>query len=153
MLESNNKTHVLVANASRAAWYETNGLGKELNLIKEYFHPESREKRMDLVSDRPGHYQSRGTGRGAFVERADPKKNEAERFARELATDLDKAHSGNRFEELVIIAPPQFHGMLNKHCSGQVRSKVAHNIEKDYTQTPTKQLAIQLGQLPKFAWA
>ena len=59
-------TWILVANAAQAKLYANQGPNKGVKLVSEYAHPESREKGSDLVSDRPGHYQGHGNGRGSF---------------------------------------------------------------------------------------
>ncbi len=145
------KIGVLIANASEARCYKTIHLGSKMELIKEYNHPASRLKGMDLISDRPGHFQSRNaSGHGAFVEPKAPKEVEAERFAHQIAADLHEAHNGNQFDALVIIAPPHFHGLINKFCSAQVLGRVIHNLEKDYTKLSEKELLAYLNDLPHF---
>lgn len=144
---------IFVANATEARCYATKHLGQELHLIKEYSHPENRKKAMDMVSDKQGHYQSRGptsTVHGAYSERHDPKAVEADRFAHILADDLDKACVNNHFHKLVLIAPPHFHGLLNTHLNHRVTDRITHNIEKDYTKSSTAELMSHLSELPRF---
>ena len=50
-------TWLIVANASQATVYETESHPKTLKLLKEFLHPASRAKGVDLASDRPGHFQ------------------------------------------------------------------------------------------------
>ena len=50
-------TLVLVTNGSQARLFKTEYQPKNLQLIKEFNHPESREKGKELASDRAGHYQ------------------------------------------------------------------------------------------------
>lgn len=137
-------TWVLTANATEARCYETQHLSKELKLIKEYFHPENLKKNLDLVTDRPGHYLSRGgvgsSAHGAFVSKHTPKEAEAEHFAHVLAEDINKARAKNEFSKLILIVPSHFHGLLNKHLNTHVLDLVTHHIEKDYTKIPFKKL-------------
>lgn len=143
---------VIVANSSEAKMYQTSELGQPLNLVEEYSHPESREKGIDLVSDRPGRYKARmGLGRGAYSE-AYPKEVEADRFARELAECLNGIND-YQYDDLVVIAPPHFNGLLNKHYSRNVRSKIKHVIEKDYTKTPERRLQNILHDLKRIKFA
>ena len=60
-------TWILVANASAAYLYANYGPKKGLQKLKEFRHDASREKRVDLVSDRPGHNRNNGNGRGSYV--------------------------------------------------------------------------------------
>lgn len=134
-------TWILVANASEARLFSNLGPGKGLQLMKEYSHPESREKVSDLVSDRPGHNQTAGNGHGAYVSPADPKQQEAERFARLLTQDLEQGRTGNQYEKLVLVASPHFLGLLNGHLNGRLGKLVLQRVEKDYTKEKEKELA------------
>ncbi len=138
-------TWLIVANASQATIYETEKNPKTLKLIKEYLHPASRAKGSELASDRPGHFQQEARGRegtthGAFNEQINPKDYEHERFAIELAKDLDAGRTANDYDDLIIIASPHFHGLLNKHLNEQVAGMVSRHIDKDYTAETTEGL-------------
>ena len=129
-----NNTWVLVANAGEAHLF--NLTKSELEPLKNFSHNESRMKGEELASDRPGASQSdvNREGHGSYAEPTDPKEYEKDRFARELADTLNKARSENQFNELVIVASPHFHGLINKHLDDETSQKVSHHIEKDYTQ-------------------
>jgi len=141
------KIHVLVANACEARFYETERLGSPMNLISQYTHPESREKGVDLMTDGPGHFKTDGGAHGAYTPDNTPRQLEADRFAHELAQHLHKALANNAFEEVVIVAPAHFYGLINKHCDHQVRNKITHKVEKDYVKMPEKELLAHLGNL------
>jgi protein required for attachment to host cells len=144
---------ILSANATQANCYKTQHLGHELTLIKEYEHPQNRQKNLDLVTDRPGRYHvsavQKVAGHGAFVERHDPKEAEAEHFAHIIAEEINKGRASHSFEKLIVIAPSHFHGLLNKHFDHQVMSRVMHHIEKDYTKYSQKELLSYLGELSR----
>jgi protein required for attachment to host cells len=139
-----NTTWVLVANAGEARLFETENIEESLHCFKELNHPESREKGSYLASDRPGHYQSKGTGHGAFAEHTDPKDYEAERFAGELAAELEKGRTNNEYKKLVLVAAPHFHGLLNTHLNEHTRALVVNNIQKDFTACDTFELPERL---------
>lgn len=145
----NTTAWVLIANASEAKCYEIKRHGQDLALIKAYEHPENRLKDSDLVTDEPGHYISRDTAHGMLSEHHNPKENEAEHFAITLAHDLKHAKSKNLFEKLIVIAPPHFHGLLNKHFDKKTAEVIAHSIEKDYTKVAFKELVEYVNSLPK----
>lgn len=142
-------TWLIVANASQATLYETETPPKSLKLLKEFLHPASRAKGNELASDRPGHFHAdargmEGTTHGAFNEPIDPKDYEQERFAIELAKELDAGRTTNSYDNLIIVASPHFHGLLNKHMNEHVAGMVSRHIEKDYTGETVKGL---LGKL------
>lgn len=133
-------TWILIANTSFAKFYINHGPQKGIELVKELDHPESREKGSDLVSDRPGHYQSHGNSHGSFVQATDPRQREAERFALELAKELEHGRTNNLFERLVLVASPSFMGILKSRLPSHVLDMISDSIEKDYTKTPEKEL-------------
>lgn len=149
MKEEAIKTWVITANSSEAHCYEAKHLGREMNLVKEFYHPESREKGQDLVTDRPGLFQSRDA-RGGFGWRANPKDVEAEKFAILLAQELGYAHKHNQYKKLILIAPPHFNGLLSRHLDDQVLNNVSHKIDKDYTKMAEKELRSYVDELPRF---
>lgn len=142
-------TWLIVANASQATLYETESKPKTLKLLKEFLHPASRAKGSELASDRPGHFQAEsrgmeGTTHGSFNEPIDPKSYEQERFAIELAGELEAGRTSNSYKNLIIVASPHFHGLLNKHLNQHVAGMVSRHVEKDYTAETTEGL---LGKL------
>jgi len=136
-----NRYWILIADAAQAKLFAKANRTKPLELIEAFEHPQSREKRQALTSDRPGHYQSKGTGHGALVDASDPKIYQAEQFAKQLAVTLNEGYLNKSFRELVLAAPPKFYGMLNKHISKQVSANIATVLAKDYTQTPDRELS------------
>ncbi len=139
---------LLIANSSEATLYQAdlNRLGGQLTSLQTFTHPESRKKGVELASDRPGHYQSKGTGHGSFNEAIDPKSYEAERFAKQLATELTTAHNDHRYQELILIAPPHFLGLLKHEFNSSIENVIKLTLEKDYTKTHTDKIITHVVQ-------
>jgi len=137
-------TWILVADASRAQLFAQDKIGERLSLVREYQHPESRLKAAEIASDRAGRQESKGNGRGSMVEHADPKKYEAERFAIELAHALEHGRAAGSYQQLILVAPAHFIGLLHEHLSVHTHALVGTNIEKDYTQLPAVELLTSL---------
>jgi len=138
-------TWIIVANASEARIFSSPrarlvNSPTDLDLVKEINHPNSRKKSGELVADKSGAYQGGDSGHGAFVEPSDPKDIEVERFAKELARELEDGRVANHFQDLIIAASPHFHGMLNKQLTNNVSGLVSVNIERDYTNDSVKEL-------------
>ncbi len=133
-------TWILVANASSASLYINRGPKQGLQKIREYEHAASREKASDLVSDRPGHNRSAGNGHGAYNPPTDPKQNEAQQFAMKLTRDLEQGRTGNEFQRLILVAPPQFMGLIKSHSSLGLKGMTSDHFEKDYTKIDAKAL-------------
>jgi protein required for attachment to host cells len=140
---------VLVANGSQARIFNLDEPKKNISLVKEFSHPESRMKTDKLSSDRQGHYMSGGTqgstqGSGSFQEATDPKTYELERFAMELTKTLDEGRAANKFEKVVLVASPHFLGLLKQSMSDQLGKAVSHTIQKDYTAINERDMLDQL---------
>ena len=127
-------TWILVANASRAKILTTDNLrvGK-LDIMREFAHPESRKKGLELAADKQGSYRTDEDGHGSYSSKSDPKEVEAERFALELVNELKSGLGHNQFGELVIVASAHFYGLLKKHFQPSADLKIIH-VSKDYTQ-------------------
>ena len=140
---------ILVANSTEATIYSAlktklSQNNAALEKIKAYTNLDGREKTHDHVSDKMGNYHHKAGGQGSFVESTDPKQYEFDRFARKLADELNKGRIKNAYQELIIIAPPHFHGMLNKHIDSHTKALVGINIEKDYVHLKSKELETTL---------
>lgn len=143
-------TWVLVANASKAYLYATEKLGDKMTCLKDFSHPASRAKGTSLASDRPGHNQSRGMGRGSMGNPTDPKYYEANRFAGVLASELNAGRKANEFRRLVLVAGPHFQGLLNAHLNEHTRAMVENSIHKDFTDCAERELSNRLKKsIPK----
>lgn len=140
-------TWILVANASNARLYANHGPMKGMQLVKELAHPESREKASNLVSDRPGHNPGAGNGHGSFVPATDPKHNEAERFAQELAREMDHGRTANSYQRAILVAAPAFLGLIKSSLNNHVSKLVSESVEKDYTKATEKELAGHLANV------
>jgi len=137
-------TWVLVANASKASLYANRGPHRGLDLVKEYQHSESRERTSELISDRPGRYETDGGAHGAFSQHTDPKQHEEDKFAAELAHELEAGRTSNSYARLILVASDPFMGKLNKHLTAHLRALATDTIEKDYTHLTERELASQL---------
>ena len=137
-------TWVLVANASKAHLYSTERLGADMSILKEFSHPESRAKGASLASDRPGSMQGRGSSMATRGDSVDPKDFEAERFAEELASELDKGRTTNAYRRLVLVASPHFQGLLKAHLNANTSAMVENNINKDFTAYDMRELPERL---------
>jgi len=137
-------TWILVSNASAGRIFKNTGPNKGLEIVREFKHPQSREKNSDLVSDRPGHNPGAGNGHGSFVPATTPKEHEADVFALELARELDAGRVENRYSRLVLVASPAFMGQLKGRLNDSVRGLISDSLEKDYTRATDKELTQHL---------
>lgn len=137
------KTWVMVADATRARLFELDGRNAPLTELQALVWPEARLKGHEIESDRPGRtFDSRGGGqRHAMEPGINPKQEEATRFAREVVQVLQQGLDGHRFEQLCVMAPPQFLGLLRSAMGTPLKRAVTHELVKDLTQEGPARIA------------
>jgi protein required for attachment to host cells len=152
------KTLVVVADGSRARFLESSDDRRRLVASRqgEMTAAEARRPSRDLASDKPGRgFSSAGGGiRHAYEEKHDIKKVAKHNFTARVAVVLDKVCAGDRYDRVVLVAPPRSLGELHKLLSKRVRKAVSHEIAKDFTSsTPTALRKALVGLLPASATA
>lgn len=125
---------VITGNTNNCRIYNYNKNHSQLSLLKEITHPELRLKTSDtFTSDKPGHYQTNESARGAYSPHMDAKEIEIDRFSREIADELDVGRRTNSYEHLIIIMPPHINGLLFKHTNDHVKRLVINNIQRMFS--------------------
>jgi len=123
---------VLVAESSRAKIFEIKRPGGALVELEDLAHPASRRHEQDITSDLPGRaYDSQGGQRHAMEEPTSPKHQEAVVFSRELAERLEAARIDGAFDQLVLVAPPAFMGLLREQLSAELARQVSLEVAKN----------------------
>lgn len=136
------KIWVLAADNSRARVFETTkrtALEKEIETL---VHPAGRQSAQEITDDRPGRSQhpSGGDKRVAFTPTVDPRKHEAQQFARSLAEILNNGARDSKFEKLYIIAPPSLLGMLRNELDSKTQKKVVKELDKNLAQLKMEEI-------------
>ncbi len=140
------KYWVVVAESSHARIFRCNRPGAALEEETALVHPESRLHAQDIHSDVPGRaFDSGGEGRHAMSPDTDPKRHEAEVFARELIAHIESARTSTKFEELIIAASPAFLGLLRERMSSALRQRVIHTLSKNLLHENKATITRQLG--------
>jgi protein required for attachment to host cells len=124
---------ILVADSARARLFTVDTLSSPLLEINDFSHTEARLHDREITSDLPGKIKSTGAGGHAFEQPTDPKKHEIDNFAQTIARYLETAHNANRFEQLLIVAPPGFLGSLRNHLPEQIKKLVSFELDKEIT--------------------
>jgi protein required for attachment to host cells len=139
-----NKVLVLVADAARARTLLTDSLHREtivLALQKDFIHPESQQKRADIIdSDAPGHVS--GAGHEGGLPDRDPKQHAAEQFAKTLMQHCQLQHHQGHYQGLCLVAPANFMGLLQRQL--HFKPEQLDTLVKDYTRCDLETLAQHL---------
>ncbi len=142
------KTWVVAAESSRARIFQAESRLKPMKEIEGLAHPESRARVLDINADNAGRsFDRAGQGRHAMENEVDPKKHEAEMFAKQIAEHLDKARAKGEFEDVIIVAAPEFLGLLRKHVNPITAKMVSKTVSKNLvreTEEVIRQAALAL---------
>lgn len=129
------KTWVVAAESSRARIFSLENRIAPLRAVDDLSNPVARTHERDLISDRPGRsFDSGGEGRHSMEPQVDPKHHEAVAFAKRINERLEQGRTKGDFEELILIAPPEFLGILRQNLNGNTVKHVTKTIAKHLVQ-------------------
>jgi protein required for attachment to host cells len=77
----------------------------------------------------------------------EPKEQEAQAFAVEIARQVERARHDGDFDSLVLVAPPKFLGRLRQALSGTARAALIGELDKNLVEADAKTLEAQLAAL------
>lgn len=126
--------YVVVANGSQAHFYSLSMTkSADLHLLESIVDDTMRKKNQDLVTDKPGHYQTITSARGAYSSSQSPKEREEMLFAKQIIQTFRKHTNDDYYGGYIIIAPSKFWGIVKKQLDGKAESNDMYVIQKDYT--------------------
>jgi protein required for attachment to host cells len=135
-------TWILVGDGRKALMLRNDGTPQKPSLhVVEVLQDDENPPTHEQGTDRPGRsFQSRSTRRSA-VEQTDWHEIAEERFAADIASKLGRAANGNRFEKLILVAPPNTLATLRKKLDAKTAERVVAEIDKDLTKHPVPEIA------------
>lgn len=128
-------TWILIADASQAHVMASTSKESDLAEVEDFQLDGTTLAGRDLAADRPGRsFDRAGEGRHGMEPRTNPREVEQERFARGIVGALDKADRRQRFDRLILVAPPTFMGLLRNILPPSLANKVSGELTKDLTK-------------------
>ncbi len=144
-------TWLLVADSSRGRIFQAKSPSGELNEITTLAHPEGRLHEQELTSDLPGRtFDRHGLGRHVMEDRMSAKEQDTLKFAVRIAEYLDGMRTEGKFERLIIVAPPDFLGVLSAKLSDPLRKLVSMRMDKNLAQKSAREIRLHL---PEKLWS
>ena len=141
-------TRVLVAHDAGARTFENRGPGKGLIKLGQVDFEDGRRHIGELDTDRPGRaFDRAGQGRHAYESHDDARQHAVGHFARELAHELLRDYQQGAFQQLVLIAPPRFLGVLRDALDHKLARVLIGSVSKDLPRASEAELCQQLGAL------
>ncbi len=128
-----NQALVVVGDGEKALFLRNKGNAQELKLEVENIFGQDNPATHEQGTDKPGRTAaSAGTARSA-MEETDWHRLGEERFAAEIATVLYRRAHANKFEALVVVAPPKVLGNLRKAFHKEVVDRIIAELPKELT--------------------
>jgi protein required for attachment to host cells len=132
---------VLVGDGNKAIFYRNEGTPMHVNLVVERMFSQENPRTRDQGTDRPGRYAGPvGSARSA-VEETDWHQLAEDRFAHQISAELYRLAHANRFEQLIVVAPPKVIGNLRSSLHQAVTRRIVAEIPKDLTGRPKEDVA------------
>lgn len=141
-------TWVLVADGARARVLMTRGWEHGLEPVGHHEFVGDRRRTREIGAERPGRvFESADSSRHAYAPRVDWHEFEKERFAREMAGMLNRARVEQRFDRLVLVAPPATLGDLRRELDRATVRTVFAELPKDLTHVEVRDLPAHLEKI------
>lgn len=143
-------TWTLVADRTRARLFSSSRASEPLVELRDFLNPDGRELAQELVTDRSSRMPGMvGRARGALEERTSPEEHAAEVFARRICAALERGLVDHACDRLVLVAAPEFMGLLHGCASKRVRAATAFELGKNLTSLDPDEIR---AYLPAQVW-
>lgn len=130
-------TYVVVADSSRAILFKYDKTQSSLTPLQTFEHQQGRLQDHELDSDHAGRQSNSAIG-GSHGYGGDKSshKHAVESFAAQIAGHLEQERNAGSYQQLVLVAPPQFLGHLRKQLSDACGRLVNLELNKNLVNTP-----------------
>lgn len=125
---------VVSLNSSLGHIYTYEPKKHNLTLLKSFENPSANLKERDLVSDRPGHYQTMHSAKGAYETANSPHEVELDHFTKTLAAYLKKELDNHHYKQLILCSAPHAGGILLRNLDKQVEQTLLINVKKNFVE-------------------
>lgn len=139
------RTWIVIADGARACFLENRGPGSGLAPAGAPELSQELKPTREIGAEPPGRTHDRlGPGRHAMAPRVDWHEFEKVRFAKEIASLLDRSAEAKAFDRLVLVAPPKILGTLRAELGKNTAAMVSGELAKDLTNHPLDALPAHL---------
>lgn len=136
---------LLVADSVRGRVFQAASPTDPINEMTTLAHPEGRLHEQALTSDLPGRtFDRRGFGRHVMEDRISAKEQDNIKFAQRIADYLETMRVEKKYERLIVVAPPDFLGILSAKLSSATQKLVSLKIPKNLAQKTAKEIRSHL---------
>lgn len=131
----------VVANRIEALIYEGQ-LNGSFRFVRRMKNAKGKLTELELVADRPGRSfaSSRSKARHAYEPHSLYHEVVAQKFAKRIARELEKAVLAEDCTDLVVMAEPHFLGLLNHELPKRVKALVRREVAREWSQGSDREL-------------
>ena len=148
MVMKSERTWVVIADGAHAKVLQFTPEKPRLEPVKDIAFTIDLPATHDLVSDRPGRvFESHGYASHAKAPRSDPHRELKRSLAHKIADALQTSLADQRYEKLVLVAPPVTLGDLREALAKGVRACVTAELAQDLVKIPASQLQDHLADV------
>jgi len=131
---------VLVADGRKMLFLRNEGDNEFPNFVVEKAQEQDNPATRDQATDSAGRASSPQGDVKSSVEPTDFHQIEEDRFAADAADFLKMGALKNKYDSLIVVAPPKTLGELRKHYHKEVSSRLKGELDKDLTGHPIKDI-------------
>lgn len=132
---------ILVGDGRKALFLRNKGAQTHIELTAERVLEQDDPPTREQGTDRPGRYRGGdGAAKSAF-EQTDWHQLAEDRFAVEISDALNRLARENKFNQLILVAPPKVLGVLRTHLHKETAARIVGEIHKDLTAHPIPEIA------------
>ncbi|MES3098496.1 host attachment family protein [Sphingomonas faeni] len=131
---------VLVADGRKMLFLRNEGDAEFSSLVVEKAQEQDNPATRDQATDSAGRASSPQGGVQSSVEPTDFHQIEEDRFAADAADFLKTGALKNKYDSLIVVAPPKTLGELRKHYHKEVSSRLKGELAKDLTGHPIEDI-------------
>ena len=121
-------TWIVAADASRARFLQVADR-ERLVEVEDLVNPEGRLQDRELTTD--ANPRLHGPGGQSAREEPSAVEHSVEMFSKRIGSYLEKARTDHRYDQLYLVAPPKFLGLIRKELGKEVEKLVADDLPKD----------------------
>jgi protein required for attachment to host cells len=141
MIVKSERTWVVIADGAHAKVLQFTPEKPRLEAVDDISFEIDLPATHDLVSDRQGRvFESHGHANHAAAARTDPHRELKRGLAHKIADALQTSLADQRYDKLVLVAPPATLGDLREALAKSVRARVTVELAKDLVKIPASQL-------------
>lgn len=127
------KTWIIAAESSHARFFSVPSKKEPLQELPDMLNPAGKTHESELTSDLPGRTVTGGPSgiKHAMETHNNPKEQATIGFAKQIADKIDTARARGELEQIILVSPPKFLGLLRDNLSDQAKKMVIQSLDKN----------------------